>query len=153
MTVHFNLVILTDDIASNTCVDAPAGQTGIPASDPPISADAEETICKALHPNSRPNRHDRAPQLMSAVVPTYREDTGPVKGIPAGYESDNSWDFSDGGEADCSHSLRTMTLLAYTLWRGRPNRGREQNYGRGANIAVRGGNTPHPRSWHNQPYV
>ena len=35
MTVHFNLAILTDDIASNTYVDAPAGQTGIPASEPP----------------------------------------------------------------------------------------------------------------------
>ena len=89
---------------------------------------------------------------MSAVVPTYREDTGPVKGIPAGYESDNSWDFSDGGKADCSHAPRTTTLLAYTSWRGRPNQGREQNFGRGANIAVRGGNAPHPRPWHNQPY-
>ena len=121
MTAHFNLVILTDDIASNTYVDATAGQTGIPASDPPTSADTEETICKALHPNSHPNRRDRAPQPTIAVVPTYQEDTGPVKGIPAGYESDNSWDFSDGGEADCSHAPRTTTLLAYTSWRGRPN--------------------------------
>ena len=47
MTAHFNLAILTDDIASNTYVDAPAGQTGIPASEPPTAADAEETICKA----------------------------------------------------------------------------------------------------------
>ena len=45
MTVHFNLALLTDDIASNTHLDAPAGQTGIPASEPPTSADTEETIC------------------------------------------------------------------------------------------------------------
>ena len=152
MMAHFNLAILTDDIASNNYVDAPAGQTGIPASEPPTSADAEETICKALHSNLRPTKRDRAPQPTSAVVPTYRDDTGPVKGIPAGYESDNSWDFSDGGKADCSHAPRTMTLLAYTSWRGCPNRGREQNYGRGANISVRGGNTPYSRPWHNQPY-
>ena len=44
MTAHFNLALLTDDIASSTYVDAPAGQTGIPASEPPPSADAEETI-------------------------------------------------------------------------------------------------------------
>ena len=152
MTAHFNLAILTNDIASNTYVDAPAGQTGIPASEPPTSADAEETICKALHSNLHLSRRDRAPQPTSAVVLTYREDTGPVKGIPAGYESDNSWDFSDSGEADCSCVPRTTTLLAYTSWRGRPNQGREQNYGRGANISVRGGNAPHSRPWHNQPY-
>ena len=104
MMAHFNLAILTDNIASNTYVDAPAGQTGIPASEPPTLADAEETICKALHSNLRPSRRDQAPQPTSAVVPTYREDTGPVKGIPAGYESDNSWDFSDSGKADCSRA-------------------------------------------------
>ena len=102
-------------------MDAQASETDIPASDPPTLADAEETICKALNPNSRPIRRDRAPQPTSAVVPTYREDTGLVKGIPAGYESDNSWDFSDGGEVDCSHAPQTTTLLAYTSWRGRPN--------------------------------
>ena len=121
MTAHFNLAILTDDIASNTYLDAPAGQTGIPASEPPTSADAEETIYKALHSNLHPVRRVRAPQPTSAVVPTYREDTGPVKGIPAGYKSDNSWDLSDSGKADCSRASRTMT---YTSWRGRPNRGR-----------------------------
>ena len=40
MMAHFNLAIITDDIASNTYVDAQTGQTGIPASDPPTSADA-----------------------------------------------------------------------------------------------------------------
>ena len=152
MTAHFNLVILTDDIASNTYVDAPAGQTGIPASEPPTLVDAEETICKALDTNLCPSRRDRAPQLTSAVVPTYREDRGPIKGIPVGYKSNNSWDFSDSGEADCSRAPQTTTLFAYTSWRGRPNRGREQNYGQGANISVRGGNAPHSRLWHNQPY-
>ena len=152
MTAHFNLAILTDDIASNTYVDAPAGQTGIPASEPPTTEDAEETICKALDTQLRPNRRDRAIQPTSAVAPTYQEDRGPIKGIPAGYESDNSWEFSDSGEADCSRAPRTNTLLAYTSWRGRPNRGRDQNYGRGANISVRGGNVPHSRPWHHQPY-
>ena len=95
---------------------------------------------------------DRSVQLTSAVILTYRNDTGPVRGIPAGYESDNSWDFSDGGKADCSQNPRTTTLLTYTSWRGRPHRGREQNYGRTNSIAVRGGNSPNPWPWHNQPY-
>ena len=62
MMAHFNLAILTDDIASNAYMDAQTGQTSIPASDPPTSADTEQTICKALHPNTRPNRRDRTPQ-------------------------------------------------------------------------------------------
>ena len=152
MTAHFNLAFLTDDIASNTYVDAPADQTGIPASEPPTSVDAEETICKALNTDLCPTRCERPPQPTSAVVPTYREDRGPIRGIPAGYESDNSWDFSDSGEADGSRAPRTTTLLAYTSWRGHPNRGREQNYGRGTNISVRGGNAPHSRPWQSQPY-
>ena len=152
MMAHFNLALLTDNTVSDIIADAPPGEAGISASEPPTPEDAEETICKVLHPNSHVNKRDRNTQPTSAVVPTYRTDSGPVRGIPVGYESDNSWDLSDGGEADCSHAPRTTTLLAYTSWRGRPNRGREQNYGRGNNIAVRGGNAPHPRPWHNQPY-
>ena len=111
MTAHFNLALLTDETVSDTIVDAPPGEAGISASEPPTPADAEETICKALHPNSQANKHDRNTQPTSAVVPTYRADSGPVRGILTGYESDNSWDFSDGGEADCSHVPRTTTLL------------------------------------------
>ena len=106
-------------------MDAPTSETSIPASEPPTPASAEETICKALHLNLHANKRDRSTQPTRTVVPTYRADPGPVRGIPAGYESDNSWDFSDGCEADCSHTPRTMTLLAYTSWRGHPNRGRE----------------------------
>ena len=76
MTAHFNLAILTDNIASNRLMDAPTSETSIPASDPPTPADAEETICKALHPNSHANKHDRGTQPMSTVVPTYRVDPG-----------------------------------------------------------------------------
>ena len=53
MTVHFNLAILTDDKASNSFVDAQTSENGIPPPEPPTPTSAEETICKALHPNSR----------------------------------------------------------------------------------------------------
>ena len=152
MTVHFNLAILTDNTASNRVIDAPASETGVPDPGPSTLALEEETICKAPHPNSCANKCDRPTQPTGAVLPTYRGEPGPVRGILAGYESDNSWDFSDAGEQDCSNRCNITPLLAYTSWRGRPNRGWEQSYGQGNNIAVRGSNMPHPWPWQNQPY-
>ena len=152
MTAHFNLAILMDNIASNSVVDAPASETSIPDPGPAVFASQEETICKTPHPNSRANKCDRSVQPIGAVLLTYRGEPGPVRGIPAGYESDNSWDFSDAGKADCTRLHQVTPLVAYTSWRGRPNRGREQSHGQGHNITVWGGNVPHPRPWQNQPY-
>ena len=52
-----------------------------------------------------------------------------------------------------AHNRHNITLLlAYTSWRGHPNRGWGQSYGQGNNIAVRGGNASHLWPWQNQPY-
>ena len=126
MTAHFNLAILTDNTASNTVKDTPPSETGVPDPGPTAPALDEETICKALHTNSHANKHDRYVQPTSTVLPTYRAEPRPVRGILAGYESDNSWDFSDAGEADCSQLPRPTPLVANTLWRGCPHRGRNK---------------------------
>ena len=102
MTAHFNLAILMDNIALNSVVDAPASEISIPDPRPTAFASEEETICKTPHPNSHSNKCDRSVQLTTAVLPTYRVEPGPVRGISVGYESDNSWDFSDAGKADCT---------------------------------------------------
>ena len=136
MTTHFNLAILTDNTASNRVIDAPASETGVPDPGPSTLALEEETICKAPHLNSCANKRNRPMQLTGVVLLTYRGEPGPVRGIPAGYKSDNSWDFSDAGEQDCSNRRNITPLLAYTSWRGHPNRGWEQSYGQGNNIAV-----------------
>ena len=49
MTAHFNLAILTDNIASNSVVDAPASETNLSDPRPTAFASEEETICKAPH--------------------------------------------------------------------------------------------------------
>ena len=152
MTAHFNLAILTDNTASHTTVNAPTTETGVTDPGPLTFASEEETICKSPHPNSRANKCDKSVQLTGAVSPTCCGEPGPVRGILAGYESDNSWDFSDAGEQVCSQRCNTTLLVAYTSWRGRPNRERSQSYGQGNNIAVWGGNAPHLWPWQNQPY-
>ena len=101
MTAHFNLAILTDSTASNTTVNAPTTETGVTNPGPSTLVSKEEMICKS--PNTNLRTSDKPAQPMGAVFPTYRGEPGPVRGIPVGYESDNSWDFSDADEQDCSH--------------------------------------------------
>ena len=60
MTAHFNLAILTDNIASNSVIDAPTSEISIPDPGPAAFALEEETICKTPHPNSRSNKRDRS---------------------------------------------------------------------------------------------
>ena len=152
MTAHFNLAILTDNAASNRAVNAPTTETGVTDPGPSTFVPVEETICKSPHTNSHTTMRNKTIQLTGAVFPTCRGEPRPVRGIPAGYEYDNSWDCSDAGEQDCSHRHNTTPLVAYTSWRNHPNRGRDQSYGQGNNIAVQGSNTPHPRPWQYQPY-
>ena len=152
MTAHFNLAILTDNTASKTAANAPTTETGVTDPGPSTFASEEETICKSPHPNSHTNKRDKPPQLTGAVVPTCRGEPDPVRGIQVGYKSDNSWDFSDAGEQDCSQRHNITALVAYNSWRNRLNRGRSQSCGQGNNITVWGGNAPHPWSWQNQPY-
>ena len=103
MTTHFNLAILRDNIASDRAVNAPTTETGVTDPGPSTFVSEEETICKSPHTNSHTTKCNKPAQLTGVVFPTYRGEPGPVRGIPVGYESDNSWDFSDAGEQDCSH--------------------------------------------------
>ena len=79
MTAHFNLAILTDNIALNSLVDAPASETGISDPGPAAFISEEETICKTPHLNSCSNKRDRSAQPTKAVLPTYQAEPGPVR--------------------------------------------------------------------------
>ena len=103
MTAHFNLAILTDNTASNRAVYAPTSETSVTDSGPSTFVSEEETICKSPHTNSCTTKCNKPAQLTGAVFQTYRGEPGLVRGIPAGYKSDNSWDFSDAGDQNCSH--------------------------------------------------
>ena len=153
ITAHFNLAILTDNTASNVTVNALRTETGVTDPSPSTSASEQETACKTPYRNSSAAKWNKTVQPTGVVFPTCRGEPGLVRGIPAGYESDNSWDcHSNTGKQNCSHNSYITPLVAYTSWRGCPNRGQGQNYGPGGNIAVRGGNLPHSQPWHNQPY-
>ena len=152
MTAHFKLAILTDNTASQTVVNALTTETGVTEPSPSTFVSEEEMICKSAHPNSRTTKCNKTAQPTGAVFPTCRGEPGPVRGILAGYESDDSWDLSDTGEQDCSCRQNITSLVTYPSWRNRPNRGWDQSHRPGNNIAVRGCPAPHPQPWQNQPY-
>ena len=92
MTAHFNLAILTDNTASNVTVHAPRTESGVTDPGPSTSASEQEMACKTPYRNSHAAKGNKTTQLTGVVFPTCRGEPGLVRGIPAGYESDNSWD-------------------------------------------------------------
>ena len=65
------------------------------------------------------------PHPTGAVAPTCRREYGLVNGIPAGYESDDSWD-NDSHTHEHTHTHNIVPLLALRPWRNSPHRGHEQ---------------------------
>ena len=113
MSAHLDLAFLPDTKDSHSVVNASAVETGAAEPKSATFRPEEETLCKSSHPNSRAAKCDRNPQPTGAVFPTCRAEVGPVRGIPAGYESDDSWDISDAADQDCSRCQNITTLVAY----------------------------------------
>ena len=87
------------------------------------------------------------------VVSTCRREYRLVNGIPAGYESDDSWD-NDSHTHEHTHTHNIVLLLTLCPWRNSPRRGREQQQPRqNNNTNVHTGHTPYSRPWDNQPYI
>ena len=115
----------------------------------------EEMYFKIPSQHNAANRDPKKTHPTGAVVPTCRRDYGLVNGIPAGYETDDSWDhdsLTHEQEHAHTHTHNIVPLLTLCTWSNRPNRGREQPHRQNNNINVRSGNAPYPRPWENQPY-
>ena len=151
MTAHFNLAVLSNETDINTTPDAQKPEATTLDAEPSASAPDEETYVKI------PSRHYAAKcdpkkqQPTGAVTPTCRREYGLVNGIPAGYESDDSWD-NDSHTHEHTHTHNIVPLLALCTWNNCPHRGHEQQHRQNNNINVRTGNAPYPRPWDNQPY-
>ena len=91
LMVHFNLAILEDKKDIDTSPDAQKSTDA--TQDAELSASALDDQMYVKIP-SRYAEHSvtRRPHLTGAVTPTCRSEYGLVNGIPAGYESDDSWD-------------------------------------------------------------
>ena len=155
MSAHFNLAILSNETNINQTVDAKKSEATVLDADPSTSIADEETYVKIPSRQNTANRDPQKQHPTEAVAPTCRRDYGLVNGIPAGYETDDSWDhdsLTHEQEHTHTHAHNIVPLLALRTWSNPPNRGCEQPHRQNNHINVRSGHAPYPRPWDNQPY-
>ena len=134
MTAHFNLAVLTNKIDENKNSDAQKPEVNNLDAEPSGSA-AEETYVKIPSRHHPANSDTKKQHSTGAVVPTCRREYGLVNGIPAGYESDDSWD-NDSHTHEHTHTHNIVPLLSIRPWNNRPHRGHEQPQRQNNNINV-----------------
>ena len=151
LTAHFNLAVLEDQKDIDKSPDAQKSTDNTQDTEPSASAPNEQTYVK-IPSHYAENSATRRPHPKGAVAPTCRREYGLVNVIPAGYESDDSWDnLSHTHEHTHTHNI--VPLLTLRPWQNSPRRGREQQQPRqNNNTNVRTGHAPYSRPWNNQPY-
>ena len=155
MTAHFNLAVLSNKTDITKPPDAQKPEATILDAEPSASTADEETYVKIPSRSYAANWDPKKQHPTGAVAPTCRREYRLVNGIPAGYETDDSWDH-DSHTHECdhmhSHTHNIVPLLALSTWNNCPHRGREQLCRQNNNINVRTGHAPYPQPWDNQPY-
>ena len=151
LTAHFNLAVLEDQKNTAISSDAQKSPDTTQDAEPSASAPDDQTYIK-IPSRYAENSATRRSHPTGAVAPTFRCEYGLVNGIPAGYESDDSWDnLSHTHEHTHMHNI--VPLLTLHPWRNSPHRGPEQQQSRQHNTTnVRPGHAPYSRPWDSQPY-
>ena len=152
LTAHFNLAVLEDQKDTDKSPDAQKSTDNTQDAEPSASAPDQQTYIKIPSCYAE-NSATRRPHPTGAVAPTCRREYGLVNVIPAGYESDDSWD-NLSHTHDHTHTHNIVPLLALHPWWNSPRRGREQQQlpRQNNNTNVRTGHAQYSRPWDNQPY-
>ena len=151
LTAHFNLVVLSNETDITKTSDAQKPEATTLDAELSASAADEKTYVKIPSCCYTANCDAKKQHPTGAVATTCRREYGLVNGIPAGYETDDSWD-NDSHTHEHTHTHNIVPLLSICPWNTRPHRGHEQLHGQHNNINVRTGHAPYSRPWDNQPY-
>ena len=143
MTTHFNLGVLSKETEVNKTSDAQKPEATTLGVEPSASAADEETYVKIPSCRYAANCNAKKQHPTGAIAPTCRREYGLVNGIPAGYETDDSWD-NDSHTHEQTHTHNIVPLLSICPWNNRPHRGCEQPHGQYNNINVQTGHAPYP---------
>ena len=151
LSAHFNLAVLEHQTIKHTIPDAEKFPDNTQNVEPSTSAPDYQTYVK-IPSRYAENTTTRRTHPTGAVAPTCRRDYGLVNAIPAGYESDDSWDNLSHNHNQ-AHTHNIVPLLTLCPWRNSARRGPEQQQFRQQSATnVRSGNAPYSRPWDNQPY-
>ena len=151
LSAHFNLAVLEDQTFKHTIPDAEKFPDNTQNAEPSTSTPDDQTYVKILSRYAE-NTATRQMHPTGAVAPTCRRDYRLVNAIPAGYESDNSWDNLSHNH-DHAHTHNIVPLLTLCPWCNSACRGPEQQQFRQQSATnVQSGNAPYSRPWDNQPY-
>ena len=142
LTAHFNLAVLEDQTIKHISTDAEKSPDNTQNADPSTSAPDDQTYIK-IPSRYTENSGTRRPHPTGAVAPTCRCEYGLVNAIPAGYESDDSWDNLSHTHKH-THMHNIVPLLTLRTWRNSLRRAPEQQQFRQQNTTnVRPGNAPY----------
>ena len=139
MSTHFNLAVLLNETDITKTPDVQKPEANILDAGPSASTADEETYVKIPSRNYPPNSDSKKQHPTGAIAPTCRREYGLVNGIPAGYETDDSWDNDSHTHKHNhrhTHTHNIVPLLTLCTWNNRPHRGREQLPRQNNNINV-----------------
>ena len=124
LTAHFNLAVLEDKTIMDTSPDAKKSPDNMQDTEPSASAPDDQTYIKILSHYAE-NSATKRSHPTGAVAPTCRREYRLVNAIPAGYESDDSWD-NLSHTHDHTHTHNKVPLLTLRPYRNSQRRGPEQ---------------------------
>ena len=125
MSTHFNLAMLMENPSCDNQVNAPTTETAAGPPNPSTSTADQETYNKTPYRSKSNYNGAKWPQPTGTVPPTCRRNSKYNTGIPAGYESDDSWDHNSNiVESTHTHSHNIVPLVALRSWTTPPSRGR-----------------------------
>ena len=133
MTAHFNLAVLSNKTDINKTPDAQKPEATTLDADPSTSTTDKQAYVKIPSQHYAANCDTKKQHPTGAVTPTCRREYRLVNGIPAGYETDDSWD-NDSHTHEHTHNI--VPLLTLRTWNNCPHRGHEQPYRQNNNITV-----------------
>ena len=110
LTAHFNLAVLEDQKDTDINPDAQKSTDTTQDPEPSASAPDDQTYIK-IPSRYAENSATRRSHPTGAVAPTCRRKYGLVNAIPAGYESDDSW---DNASHTHDHTHTQHSAIAYT---------------------------------------
>ena len=142
LMAHFNLAILEDQKDTDINPDAQKSTDTTQDAEPSASAPDNQMYVKipSCYAESSATRR---PHPTGAVAPTCRCEYRLVNAIPAGYESEDSWDNASHTH-DHTHTHNIVLLLTRHPWRNSPHRGRDQQQPRqNNNTNVQTGHAPY----------